>query len=238
MRTTVSGVRIPPRPQPAQKGRAFPSGAPGLWNKGVSRTYTGVLTVIFKSPQVGFEPTTNRLTADRSTTELLRNNGRFDLIEFHSRSQPMTNMSSKLPSPIAVRDGQLIGPSRYATLERENLNSPKSIAVRDDRSSSTIAVRGVFREPNDYFNHRATRSYFLGSRRARPRHHHHLERPVAAVEAIPWPLANYSPLFQEDQDSQEALEVMTTCITTTSLVTKFWGKNVLLNDFATDLKVS
>ncbi len=26
------------------------------------------------SPQVGFEPTTNRLTADRSTTELLRNN--------------------------------------------------------------------------------------------------------------------------------------------------------------------
>lgn len=27
-----------------------------------------------RSPQVGFEPTTNRLTADRSTTELLRNN--------------------------------------------------------------------------------------------------------------------------------------------------------------------
>lgn len=26
-----------------------------------------------KSPQVGFEPTTNQLTADRSTTELLRN---------------------------------------------------------------------------------------------------------------------------------------------------------------------
>ncbi|KAD5802453.1 hypothetical protein E3N88_13813 [Mikania micrantha] len=76
--------------------------APGLWNKGVSRTYTGVLTVIFKSPQVGFEPTTNRLTADRSTTELLRNNGRFDLIEFHSRSQPMTNMSSKLPSQSRV----------------------------------------------------------------------------------------------------------------------------------------
>nr|GFA87013.1 putative ribonuclease H-like domain-containing protein [Tanacetum cinerariifolium] len=51
-------------------------------NKGVSRTYTGVLTVIFKSPQVGFEPTTNRLTADLSTTELLRNNGRFYLIDF------------------------------------------------------------------------------------------------------------------------------------------------------------
>ena len=27
-----------------------------------------------KAPEVGFEPTTNRLTADRSTTELLRNN--------------------------------------------------------------------------------------------------------------------------------------------------------------------
>ncbi len=27
---------------------------------------------IFKTPRVGFEPTTNRLTADRSTTELSR----------------------------------------------------------------------------------------------------------------------------------------------------------------------
>jgi hypothetical protein len=26
----------------------------------------------YQSPQVGFEPTTNRLTADRSTTELLK----------------------------------------------------------------------------------------------------------------------------------------------------------------------
>ena len=51
-----------------------------------------------QSPQVGFEPTTNQLTADRSTTELLRNNERLDLIDFNSRSQPMTNMSSKLPS--------------------------------------------------------------------------------------------------------------------------------------------
>ena len=51
-----------------------------------------------QSPQVGFEPTTNQLTADRSTTELLRNNGRFDLIELNSRSQPMNNMGHKLPS--------------------------------------------------------------------------------------------------------------------------------------------
>ncbi|PPS02855.1 hypothetical protein GOBAR_AA17807 [Gossypium barbadense] len=46
----------------------------------------------------GFEPTTSQLTADRSTAELLRNNGRLDLIEFNSRSQPMTNMNSKFPS--------------------------------------------------------------------------------------------------------------------------------------------
>ena len=32
------------------------------------------------SPQVGFKPTTNQLTVDRSTTELLRNNGGLDLI--------------------------------------------------------------------------------------------------------------------------------------------------------------
>ncbi|KAD4889197.1 hypothetical protein E3N88_21273 [Mikania micrantha] len=66
------------------------------------------------------------------------------------------------PKPIAVRDGKSIGLSRYAKLERGNLNSPKTIAVRDDRSSATIAVRGVFREQNDYFNHRGTRRCFFG----------------------------------------------------------------------------
>jgi hypothetical protein len=48
--------------------------------------------------QVGFEPTTSQLTADRSTTELLRNKGRFDLLEFNSHSQPVNNMSPKLLS--------------------------------------------------------------------------------------------------------------------------------------------
>ncbi|RWR97767.1 hypothetical protein CKAN_02722200 [Cinnamomum micranthum f. kanehirae] len=70
-----------------------------LWLIG---TVTGIPVIgsieFIKSPQVGFEPTTSQLTANRSTTELLRNNGRFDLIEFNSRSQPMTNMSPKLPS--------------------------------------------------------------------------------------------------------------------------------------------
>ncbi|KAH0447480.1 hypothetical protein IEQ34_023703 [Dendrobium chrysotoxum] len=42
--------------------------------------WTGVAR---KSPQVGFEPTTSQLTADRSTAELLRNNG---LQEADSRS--------------------------------------------------------------------------------------------------------------------------------------------------------
>ena len=47
------------------------------------------------SPQVGFEPTTSQLTADRSTTELLRNNG---LKEAHSRSldQLLTEQNESL----------------------------------------------------------------------------------------------------------------------------------------------
>jgi hypothetical protein len=39
---------------------------------------------------------TSQLTVDRSTTELLRNMGRFNLLEFNSRSQPVNNMSLKL----------------------------------------------------------------------------------------------------------------------------------------------
>ncbi|KAF1876698.1 hypothetical protein Lal_00031510 [Lupinus albus] len=48
---------------------------------------------LVKSPKVGFERTTSQLTSDRSTTKLLRNNGKFELIEFNSHSQPMTIMS-------------------------------------------------------------------------------------------------------------------------------------------------
>ncbi|KAG2689969.1 hypothetical protein I3760_09G165200 [Carya illinoinensis] len=40
----------------------------------------------------------NQLTASHSTTELLRNNRRLDLIDFNSSSQPMINMSLKFPS--------------------------------------------------------------------------------------------------------------------------------------------
>ncbi|PIN09566.1 hypothetical protein CDL12_17852 [Handroanthus impetiginosus] len=52
----------------------------------------------FSTFNVGFEPTTNQLTADRSIVELLRNNRILDLIKFNSHSQPMTNMSSNPPS--------------------------------------------------------------------------------------------------------------------------------------------
>ncbi|KAD4586364.1 hypothetical protein E3N88_23965 [Mikania micrantha] len=50
------------------------------------------------------------------------------------------------PRPIAVRDGHPLGLSRYAKLERGNLNSPKGVAVRDDRSTSITTVRGMIRE--------------------------------------------------------------------------------------------
>ena len=37
------------------------------------------------------EPTAIRLTVNRSTTELLRNNGKLGFKEFNSHSQPITN---------------------------------------------------------------------------------------------------------------------------------------------------
>ena len=55
--------------------------------KGQSKPFNSILYSYIKewikSPQVGFEPTTSQLTADRSTTELLRNKG---LKEADSRS--------------------------------------------------------------------------------------------------------------------------------------------------------
>ena len=55
--------------------------------KGQSKPFNSILYSYIKewikSPQVGFEPTTSQLTADRSTTEVLRKNG---LKEADSRS--------------------------------------------------------------------------------------------------------------------------------------------------------
>ncbi|KAD4889226.1 hypothetical protein E3N88_21299 [Mikania micrantha] len=78
---------------------------------------------------------------------------------------------------------------KWAFAAREHqtgeLNTPKSIAVRDDRSSSTIAIRGVFREQNDYFNHRATRgTVFVRCRGVLRIINQRLARLVAAVEEI------------------------------------------------------
>ena len=53
--------------------------------------------ITIKSPQVGFEPTTSQLTADRSTTELLRNNG---LKEADSRSLEPTYDRTKMGSSL------------------------------------------------------------------------------------------------------------------------------------------
>ncbi|KAD2392790.1 hypothetical protein E3N88_39767 [Mikania micrantha] len=89
------------------------------------------------------------------------------------------------PRPIAVRDGHQFGPSRYAKPERENLNSPKRVAVRDDRSSSTTAVRGVFREQNEYFKHREAPFEAFGDWSELRSTIHHRERPRVAVRVIP-----------------------------------------------------
>src|SRR5450432_116430 len=58
------------------------------------------------APEVGFEPTTNRLTADRSTTELLRNfraaEGWYECLTIHP---PATLFSGKMRPPEGRRMG-------------------------------------------------------------------------------------------------------------------------------------
>ena len=49
-----------------------------LWMLRFLVTSKSSLHFIIESPQVGFEPTTTRLTVERSTTELLRNSSRQD----------------------------------------------------------------------------------------------------------------------------------------------------------------
>ncbi|KAG5569013.1 hypothetical protein H5410_063973, partial [Solanum commersonii] len=58
-----------------------------------------------KSPQVGFEPTTNRLTPTALPPSYEEQQEiRSHRVQF--RSQPMTNMSSKLPSILMHEDNQ------------------------------------------------------------------------------------------------------------------------------------
>ena len=68
------------------------------------------------APQVGFEPTTDRLTADCSTTELLRNNEYYflNLDSALVRQKPWAFVAKRIPC----------GTIRFSTTEllRNNLN--------------------------------------------------------------------------------------------------------------------
>ena len=58
------------------------------------------------APQVGLEPTTDRLTADSSTTELLRNNG--NLLYYHKKRMVGLNGLEPSTSRLSgVRSNQL-----------------------------------------------------------------------------------------------------------------------------------
>ena len=53
------------------------------------------------APQVGFEPTTDRLTADCSTTELLWNSIRIPIIKWNDWRRPtLAETKSQLPSAL------------------------------------------------------------------------------------------------------------------------------------------
>ena len=50
------------------------------------------LAIVLETPQVGFEPTTNRLTVDRSATELLR------IVVFRLCVSPAINNNNQNPN--------------------------------------------------------------------------------------------------------------------------------------------
>ena len=91
------------------------------------------------SPQVGFEPTTSQLTADRSTTELLRKNS---LQEADSRSldQPMTeqkrvrNFFSHTPGKKRY-DSKQQAPPRLESLHpgQRGGGQPSTLEIRIDQ---------------------------------------------------------------------------------------------------------
>ena len=57
------------------------------------------------APQVGFEPTTDRLTADCSTTELLRNNSCLATSYSHRGKTPTTIGAEKLNFRVRYGNG-------------------------------------------------------------------------------------------------------------------------------------
>src|SRR5690606_5417361 len=81
-------------------------------------SYGSNLNDINMAPQVGFEPTTNRLTADGSTTELLRNNHQARQRPTLARGSPLLPSAlGSLTSVFGMRAGVTFPPSppdRYA----------------------------------------------------------------------------------------------------------------------------
>ena len=96
------------------------------------------------APEVGFEPTTNRLTADRSTTELLRNCTAAGVVCTASADRDATFFAINVRAKAERRDG--IG--RRISGTHWEYNSPKqpdpSAAKHQHRTSRTIPQRILF----------------------------------------------------------------------------------------------
>ena len=75
------------------------------------------------APQVGFEPTTDRLTADSSTTELLRNN--YKLLVFTKTMVGLNGLEPSTSRLSGVRSNQL---SYRPIMERVKGIEPSSTA--------------------------------------------------------------------------------------------------------------
>ena len=76
------------------------------------------------APEVGLEPTTNRLTADRSTTELLRNGREVIYIEGFKSSKLFCLISplyrSKILSLAILWGNGILLPSKIKEKKKEN----------------------------------------------------------------------------------------------------------------------
>ncbi|XLU64437.1 hypothetical protein S245_023646, partial [Arachis hypogaea] len=96
------------------------------------------------SPQVGFEPTTSQLTADRSTTELLRNKGlklRKPTLVLWTPTYDRTKKGSSLFFTYTGRKGYdskpLLGRRASGTRGRMHITEqPSTLEIRIDQSIS------------------------------------------------------------------------------------------------------
>ena len=92
------------------------------------------------APQVGLEPTTDRLTADCSTTELLRNNiillAASPATSYSCRGKPPTTIGAKELN-FRVRDGN--GCDLFAIITRLVLNKTRFIISNSIEFASVFA---------------------------------------------------------------------------------------------------